>query len=1015
MASRDRQAPRKVLEAARELSPGHDSAAHQESREVGQSPPLPAVLTGMLNGDTQDLTPIRPLPFACRDVELDAHQREAVARALATTDICLIRGLPGTGKSRVVAELILQAADRGQRVLLAGLTSAGIDRVLELVHGGDEMCAIRCLGPDERQDNLAPFIQALTFDERAKRLSASSLEKARQSLAECRLHIQGLRELQPLWIQVQEWASQLRGLDSQINNAKCARAAVAEEVEREATVAGASDPGLRPAGANAFLADCTAALRRCRDQQTGIESARAVLREKIDLRQKEAADRQAQLEKLRPLMELKQTWHWWRPAWWKALLQQNPFPECNSLQDQLRQIQTKLTELDQDRQSLNRQWVESEKNLQEEFQQRKENEIRQRESELDQRLANLDHDRNVCRSKINAALHTLDPECPAPLPDILDAVEAGHTRWHREVQEQEQQLQLLHNWIACLAETKPWPQLLGKYANVIAGTVSTLAVNERFGCQTVDKPAYDLLVLQEADQITETDFLKIAAVARRWVLVGEPGVDRGAERVYDRLWRHLHWEPRHLPYTWHQEKDRLCCRLRPVAADQKQLLETERVADYPDIELRILALPGAEPALAEVVFPAGFSIVDAKSYLFRELQELTVYTSGHNVFWIEELNRVILRLVDDPIPHTDSVTLEPGVRELVESWHSQPTGNSPLTIHHRTCCLEFDRTAGWDRQRAEDWVWQHLRIRDLGRTIRLDVPHRMHPDLAAFLSNLVFGGEYRIVANGVAGDPTASANGACAVEFVPVPSMLNGGGSRLSKDGTASSAKAKISFLSGKGGAGLEIDLADPRQRNRLPADLPAQLPSQGLINYREALAVVQYLERLAGDPAPVGGPWGVVRGASNTGRLAAREIRPVIAVIALYSSQAALIRKLIQNSSKLAAASFELIVDVPGAFRERECSWVLLSLTRSHSHRPVTFGDGPEMLAMALTRALSHLVLFGDAGTLARRGQWHGPLENLDKSAAGWERELVANLVNYLEGRGDHPRAFQLREGVGP
>src|SRR5438270_5422696 len=58
----------------------------------------------------------------------------------------------------------------------------------------------------------------------------------------------------------------------------------------------------------------------------------------------------------------------------------------------------------------------------------------------------------------------------------------------------------------------------------------------------------------------------------------------------------LHWDPRALPFAWRQEGGRLCCDLRRITPDQRRWLESERVADSPDIELRILALPRLAPA-----------------------------------------------------------------------------------------------------------------------------------------------------------------------------------------------------------------------------------------------------------------------------------------------------------------------------------------------------------------------------------------------------------------------------------
>ena len=85
---------------------------------------------------------MRPEPLTYVDGDLDENQREAVARAVFTPDLCLIRGLPGTGKSRVVSEIVLQAAARGERVLLLAPTPAALDRVLERVGGNETRQAL---------------------------------------------------------------------------------------------------------------------------------------------------------------------------------------------------------------------------------------------------------------------------------------------------------------------------------------------------------------------------------------------------------------------------------------------------------------------------------------------------------------------------------------------------------------------------------------------------------------------------------------------------------------------------------------------------------------------------------------------------------------------------------------------------------------------------------------------------------------------------------------------------------
>src|SRR5262249_7092513 len=140
----------------------------------------------------------------------------------------------------------------------------------------------------------------------------------------------------------------------------------------------------------------------------------------------------------------------------------------------------------------------------------------------------------------------------------------------------------------------------------------------------------------------------------------------------------------------------------------------------------------------------------------------------------------------------------------------------------------------------------------------------------------------------------------------------------------------------------------------------------------------------------------------------------PGIAVLALYSAQAELIRRLIRQSPALGPAQSALVVDIPTAIRQREFSVVLVSLTRSHTHRAVSYGEGPQALVMAVTRARNQLVFFGDPGTLVRRSQWEGPLDHLDEAAATRESRIIGKLVSYLQGHPGAAQTFSLWEGSG-
>src|SRR5262249_28987137 len=146
------------------------------------------------------------------------------------------------------------------------------------------------------------------------------------------------------------------------------------------------------------------------------------------------------------------------------------------------------------------------------------------------------------------------------------------------------------------------------------------------GDRARDGAPFDLLVLEEAHRVTESEFLALSRQARRWVLVGEPTAeaqgppatpgwrpapDKAARTAalrpgfFQRLWRQLHADPTRLPGGWCVRAGRLVCRLRSVPPGQEAWVESESVADRPEVELRILAAPRQPPVLAEVTFPGS--------------------------------------------------------------------------------------------------------------------------------------------------------------------------------------------------------------------------------------------------------------------------------------------------------------------------------------------------------------------------------------------------------------------------
>lgn len=61
---------------------------------------------------------------------MNEEQEKAVRGALAAEDVYLIQGPPGTGKTTVIAEIINQATEKGERVLLASQSNLAVDNAL---------------------------------------------------------------------------------------------------------------------------------------------------------------------------------------------------------------------------------------------------------------------------------------------------------------------------------------------------------------------------------------------------------------------------------------------------------------------------------------------------------------------------------------------------------------------------------------------------------------------------------------------------------------------------------------------------------------------------------------------------------------------------------------------------------------------------------------------------------------------------------------------------------------------
>ncbi|WP_439627411.1 hypothetical protein [Gemmata sp.] len=238
---------------------------------------------------------------------------------------------------------------------------------------------------------------------------------------------------------------------------------------------------------------------------------------------------------------------------------------------------------------------------------------------------------------------------------------------------------------------------------VVVGTPGSVHVDPAFGRGPDGGAPFDLLVLDQAEELGENDFVQLAKLATRWVLIGDAALPDEPKPTHNGTGPRRNGRPVEVPFAarlaraldhepWAAERDRLVFRLVRVAPEQRRSLSREAVIDRPEVELRILDT-AAEPVLAEVAFPLATDVAAAKAFLFRELGETLLRPLG-TVRWEATPAGVTACWPDAGRPDGTWIDLEPGVRERVCG-----AGCGAFTA-----AISFDASAGWDADRAAEWL-----------------------------------------------------------------------------------------------------------------------------------------------------------------------------------------------------------------------------------------------------------------------------------------------------------------------
>lgn len=156
----------------------------------------PHLLRVLVDHQFQGYVPSTQLP----EKSLNQAQREAFQRALNLPDLLCVWGPPGTGKSRTITEIARQYSQQGKRVLITSGTHKAVDNVLEQFLADKRLMVVRF----GHEDRILETVRAkLTIDEQTKEMKQQILKRTA-----------------PQTRQFQAFLQQKQGLDNRLGLAK---------------------------------------------------------------------------------------------------------------------------------------------------------------------------------------------------------------------------------------------------------------------------------------------------------------------------------------------------------------------------------------------------------------------------------------------------------------------------------------------------------------------------------------------------------------------------------------------------------------------------------------------------------------------------------------------------------------------------------------------------------------------------------------------------------------------------
>jgi hypothetical protein len=629
-----------------------------------------------LSGTIAELAPFSPLS-SCTLVDLTAIEAEAASRATACPDLFLIHSPDHTVRERLIAAIAHLSVSESGRSLVMSPNPIAADRIAERVAKFRESGVVRALADDENPARPSPIVARLTSGAIENCRCEWLKREAAAVVAVTDARLTALEKLTDLVAKRAQLGSKATHLTTKRDNVE---AAARSEVDTPFATKLLSLKATHDETATRLATELDTLTR----DRTGKEAALVAVRQQHAEATAEAAKKPGLLSRL------------FGPA--------KTGPTPSELEKQIAALEADIAALVASAESVRAKITDATTRAAVEPEQAIQDEVSARRAAIDSEIANLAAEQEQLCAEIeplqtSLALATLDGLADARYTATLALVEA-------------KECAAVATQNASAAARRSLAEI-----PVVVGTPGSLhadAVFERHPAND-GTPAFTLLVLDQAEQLGEQEFVQLAKLATRWVLIGDalPAEDpkphhngssgrhghgrngRPVEPSFAaRLARHLDRE------TWVTEGSRLVCRLVHASPEQRRGMTREPLLDRPEIELRFLMDSNDEPVLAEVAFPGSAGIANAKSFLFHQLGEVLLRPLG-TLTWHHTTEAITAGWpeVERGSGEVAWVDLELGVREKV-------VGVGATAFTAAVC---FDPAAGWDVDRAAEWVSERVR------------------------------------------------------------------------------------------------------------------------------------------------------------------------------------------------------------------------------------------------------------------------------------------------------------------